>query len=603
MSARRGADRRRFNHHFICGVRVRRIAAQHDLDEKVHRIMKPISLSGVVVTGALLIAVVFVFVTLEAAPEPFPIQDANAAGAAQDKPYMMGPNRCIRCHAEKKNPGPADSTAFCLMNEADVWQTQDKHAQAFELLQGDLGRTMAKRLGWKIQDLAQRKECLSCHAGWHWHKDDPLMTPQAPRFFEYGVTCESCHGPSSHWERQHDLPDWRSKSIEDKESTGFIDVRNPIHRARQCFSCHIGDAKLGRVVTHEMYAAGHPPLPGIEIETFASEMPAHWRNLREKQDFKDRDAFIKATRRGYAQHVATDLPQTKSVVIGGVMALRQSLQLFAETARSSDWPELAVFDCQACHHDLKVPSSRQRLGYGNRIPGRPSISAWPSALVALGIGLGNGPGTDAAATEFADKMALLEQELNARPFGRSERIEAIVTGSDGIVPWLDALADTRLKTSFDRAAAVSLLKQLTQLPPTHYPDYNSARQIAWAIVTIDAELKGTYPEFKPLPENETLTARFQREQADVKAFQLWKIDHQDRRSAIVKQLETYASKDDADFKLILRLPPRVDTASPPSAKDGIVGQLQKSLQAIGHYDPDAFQGILKQLADSGDLAL
>lgn len=565
--------------------------------------LKPFTVTGIVVTGVSIIVMAGVYVTLEAAPEPFPAQDANAAAAAQNKPSMMGPNRCIRCHAEKKNPGLADSTAFCLMNEADVWQSHDKHAQAYELLQGELGRSMAKRLGWNIQELSKRKECLSCHAGWHWRQDDPLRTPQAPRFFEYGVTCESCHGPSSLWERQHDLPEWRSKSIEDKASTGFIDVRNPQHRARQCFSCHIGDARLGRVVTHEMYAAGHPPLPGIEIETFANEMPAHWRNLRQKGDFKHREAFIKATRPGYAQHVATDLPQTKSVVIGGVMALRQSLQLFAETSRGSDWPELAVFDCQACHHDLKFPSRRQELGYGKRIPGRPSISAWPSALVALGISLGNGPGTDAAAREFADRMALLDQELNARPFGRSERIVAIVQGTDGIVPWLDTLADKLLQTSFDRGAAASLLKQLTELPPKHYPDYNSARQIAWAIVTIDSELKGSYPEFKRLPENETLTARFQREQADVKAFQLWKIDHQQRRTATEKQLMGYANKADSDFELILRLPPRVDAASPANAPGGIVGQLQESLRAIGHYDPYTFQSILKQLAASGDLAL
>jgi len=565
--------------------------------------LKPFTVTGIVVTGVSVIVMAGVYVTLEAAPEPFPAQDANAAAAAQDKPHMMGPNRCIRCHAEKKNPGPADSTAFCLMNEADVWQNKDKHSQAFELLQGDLGARMAERLGWKIKDLARRKECLSCHAGWHWHKDDPLMTSQPPRFFEYGVTCESCHGPSSHWERQHDLPEWRSKSVEDKEATGFIDVRNPERRARQCFSCHIGDANLGRVVTHEMYAAGHPPLPGIEIETFASEMPAHWRSLREKQDFKHRDAFIKATRPGYAQHVATDLPRTKSVVIGGVMALRQSLQLFAGTSRGSDWPELAVFDCQACHHDLKVPSSRQRLGYGNRIPGRPSISAWPSALIALGIGLGDRPGTDATAKQFADKMALLEQELNARPFGRSERIEAIVTDTDGIVPWLDTLADKLIQTSFDRAAAVSLLKQLTELPPKHYPDYNSARQIAWAIVTIDSELKSTYPEFKRLPENETLAARFQREQADLATYTSWKDEHLSRRSEIATQFRTLARQDDSDFDLILGLPSRVNASSPPSAQDGIVGQLQESLQAIGHYDPDAFQRILKQLAKPGKLAL
>ena len=62
----------------------------------------------------------------------------------------------------------------------------------------------------------------------------------------------------------------------------MIDVRNPVRRAEQCFSCHIGNVEEGKLVTHAMYAAGHPPLPSIEIESFAKQMPRHWRYLDEK---------------------------------------------------------------------------------------------------------------------------------------------------------------------------------------------------------------------------------------------------------------------------------------------------------------------------------
>jgi hypothetical protein len=33
----------------------------------------------------------------------------------------------------------------------------------------------------------------------------------------------------------------------------------------RCTSCHVGREADGRFVTHEMYAAGHPPLPPLEI--------------------------------------------------------------------------------------------------------------------------------------------------------------------------------------------------------------------------------------------------------------------------------------------------------------------------------------------------
>ena len=43
-------------------------------------------------------------------------------------------------------------------------------------------------------------------------------------------------------------------------------------RAKLCSACHVGNVEDGKLVTHEMYAAGHPPLPGIEIVAFCDAL-------------------------------------------------------------------------------------------------------------------------------------------------------------------------------------------------------------------------------------------------------------------------------------------------------------------------------------------
>ena len=63
----------------------------------------------------------------------------------------------------------------------------------------------------------------------------------------------------------------------------MTDLWDPIVRVRTCVSCHVGNVEQGKVLTHAMYAAGHPPLPGIEASTFAAAMPNHWKPLSQKR--------------------------------------------------------------------------------------------------------------------------------------------------------------------------------------------------------------------------------------------------------------------------------------------------------------------------------
>ncbi|MCH7726797.1 MAG: hypothetical protein IH991_10000, partial [Planctomycetes bacterium] len=214
--------------------------------------------------------------------------NAKFVNFQQAQPMFLGAVFCQGCH-NGTIPLPND---FSLLDEFVVWEKKDKHSQAFTNLSGDLGKQMAAKLGY---DVTADQKCLSCHC--NWIKDFPK-----PLFHNQGVSCESCHGPAQMWSGKHAIGDpkiWRNLTPDEKKEDGFVDVRNPVDRARQCFNCHIGNAPEGKIVTHEMYAAGHPPLPGVEVESFVHQMPKHWRYLREKGNFATRDKYIEATIPGF----------------------------------------------------------------------------------------------------------------------------------------------------------------------------------------------------------------------------------------------------------------------------------------------------------------
>ena len=524
----------------------------------------------------------------------------QSAAIAQDElasttPQFQGLRSCVPCHNESiadNNPFITMSREFCVLNEVSVF-ANDKHRQAYELLKGDLGLHMEKILAQSKGDpkykVTTDKQCLACHANYRWKEGF-----DQPPLFEFGVTCESCHGPSSLWEGPHDDPRWRKISAEEKEKKyGMIDVRNPVRRAQQCFSCHIGNVQEGKVVTHEMYAAGHPPLPGIEIETFSQQMPTHWRTLHEKGEFKFRDDYIKSNFPGLEHSPLNDLAKTKSVIIGGTMALRETINLFASQALDQDsqaWPELAVFDCSACHHDLAAPSWRQKRGYGKSLPGRPQMFAWPEALVKLGIR--QRAGDDEAAFKkdwdaYHGKMEELRRVLDRRPFGDPQAIQAVAAGDDGLVAWLDQLASDVFESPVGKEDAGRTLQTLVSLPPETYPDFHSARQLVWAIRTVLSEMNTDIPKFAAAPEGESEKESIDRALANLKIYSDWKAGD---RAAAEKKVNELLAQLELTEKLRLDLP--------AGDKYVIAEQLPESLKAIGGYDPEWFRGQLQELAKS-----
>jgi hypothetical protein len=500
-----------------------------------------------------------------------------------------GDGRCRQCHNETLAEGDGLDREFSALDESLTFK-HDKHNLAWKVLRGETAQRMQAILkshrkdGYRVETA---QECLSCHSGWS--KNDG-ETP--PRVYESGVTCESCHGAASEWWKEHLEVEWRLVDPQVKSSKyNFVDVRNPIHRAEQCFSCHIGNAKEGKIVTHEMYAAGHPPLPGIEIESFIADMPAHWRVLREKGQFKHYDKYLKANFPGMGYDPLEDLPRTKAVMVGGVMALHEAIELLADQSTVTDasgepaWPELAVFDCTACHHDLRSPSWRQTRGYSGLIPGRPGTFEWPNALIKLAINHRAGSDSEkfsAEWTAFAEKKQELTAALNAQPFGSPEGLQK---AASSILPWLKALASDVAMSPVQEPQAQHAIKQLLSLGPQDYPDYHSARQILWAYRTISSELKTPYPDLKKPPTDEQFQAARKRGYDNLLAFISWQKGPQLQGR---QKVEDLLKKLEVSETMRLNLPTRVDRK--------ITESLPNNLEAIGSYDPDWFREKLQMLA-------
>src|SRR5213079_1423062 len=106
-----------------------------------------------------------------------------------------------------------------------------------------------------------------------------------------GVGCEACHGVADKWFREHIDKKWRLEPPDKKLTEyGERDMRNPAVRAERCAACHVGNAAEGKFVTHEMYAAGHPPLLPLEVMTFSRDQPMHYKYARDLPYFDTLDA-------------------------------------------------------------------------------------------------------------------------------------------------------------------------------------------------------------------------------------------------------------------------------------------------------------------------
>ena len=435
-----------------------------------------------------------------------------------------GVELCAKCHNRTTPPPPSEIFTSRFI-ESHIWmggenakgekQPGDKHQRATLNLRNDRSKQMAELLGWKGKDLTTEKACVNCHGVYL----DPNMKGfddiidqvsygEPEQRVNSGVSCVACHGPRIKWVKEHAAilgSDWWKKSMTDKVHVwGMYDLVDPVGRSKLCFSCHIGDVAKGRVVTHEMYAAGHPPLPGIEVATFSYAMPAHWEGMEAKIK---RAKMLEAKKKGkvlngldflinaYGIDPNRDqMEQTRMVAVSCLAAVQSSVNLMSNQAQLSlepmpggknagdtRWPMLANYDCYACHHELSSPSWRQQRGYRGR-PGRIEARPWSLSLARFGFDLASNTKDPLALDRAIDPWLDVFQKV---PFGTPQAVIAKSKNVDAILA--GKIAELR-KNPFDRAEGWKALRLLSGLAASDTYDFDSARQFAWALRTVTNEV-------------------------------------------------------------------------------------------------------------------
>jgi Cytochrome c554 and c-prime len=403
---------------------------------------------------------------------------ADAGKEADKGPTTLyfGISECARCHTMPGKVDP-DDPDLCRLTESKIWDAEDKHRQAFRVLKGERAQKMGKLLH---IDVTKDKQCLSCHG---------VVVPEGAAVHKSfkeddGVSCVVCHGAAEEWVDMHGglrRDKWRKLTREEKDSKyGMTDLWDPVKRANLCTSCHVGNVEnkaAGKFVTHDMYAAGHPPLPGFEASTFSNEMPRHWQYLSEK------DPKIQPL----LQYDPKDLEQSKLLLVGAAASFRQAAELLADEAkqcaeaRDADKAalDLAQFDCYACHHELKAPSWRQKRGYVGR-PGRPQMRPWPEVLLRLAV-----VHAGADEKEFEQVQRKVAQAFDARPFGDPRQV---ADTAKEMAAWAKDIAQKVDRKPCGPAEVRRARDQLLERYQKEVVDYDSARQIAWAISVFNYDL-------------------------------------------------------------------------------------------------------------------
>lgn len=436
---------------------------------------------------------------------------------AFDPHYLSAPHKttdflpldggCYQCHRTDQGNTPQASRPESLtritFRETNKWREHDFHDQAGLALTTPRAKAMSDLLGY---DVSKSTQCLGCHTGTQKvaeqaGKPPQLTAPEQRMVLEHGVSCQACHGPAKNWDGPHRTEaDWWKKTSDKKYAVGLLDVRKPATRAQICLSCHLGSSAEGKIITHEMYAAGHPPLGNFEVENFMNAMPMHGMLLEEK---------AKSSAQSHADwYRHDDFYRTRSVLTASLVALRMQVQLLIdETAWSANspssnpaaegkaadgyrarWPELAHFNCASCHHELATDRAAPDRA-ASAAPGRPLLRSWPTVLydVAMrGSGLDRVDGEGVDGKVAAPLMQPLEAALARNPFGRSKEVHA---AAEAIAARLDRELAAFEQKPIDRAAAKKYLAAIAEVGLSRHVDYEEARQMAWAAQAIVKELK------------------------------------------------------------------------------------------------------------------
>src|SRR5262249_19577921 len=142
----------------------------------------------------------------------------------------------------------------------------------------------------------------------------------------------------------------------------------------------------------------------------------------------------------------------------------------------------SLYDCTACHHEL-----RSRLGMKDRpvrfhLPGRPPLATWPWELARLGA---RQNGRLEERSNLLQQLNELDKAITGKPFGSPAAIKAAATT---LAPSLQQLVEQLAQQQFDDAKTRQAIMFLTDATQLETNDFYTARQTAWVLRELAVDL-------------------------------------------------------------------------------------------------------------------
>jgi hypothetical protein len=438
--------------------------------------------------------------------------------AANRMPQMVGVLNCIGCHGGPNTPAyeeyqKAGQTDFVMLTEFQQWKNKDLHSKAWDNIKPNptAGADRQGNLAWKMQEALKQNpargksyqvqrapECLTCHSVDRQPGEIKIGEELSERFAtNFGVSCEACHGFADKWLGEHFKLEWRSQSPASKQQLGLTDLRDSATRAQNCASCHVGDPSLGRFVTHEIYAAGHPPLPPFELVRFSEDMPKHYHS---KNANKTLAAYAKANpdqtwSRFHYRDATVEQPEVRDLLSGLLQAVRSelvSIQTESSKLQLGQTLDYAHFDCAACHHDLRYPSERQQRSSGT--PGRPRLKVQLEAatfvLALMPTAVFEGNQEKVIRDLFTDFRRNFDRHVFGKPAELKNLSVQLIQQIDGVQKRLNDVILTKALLSSIKEKLDSEVKQraLNRSGGSDYLEYDLALWFVWADQALNANL-------------------------------------------------------------------------------------------------------------------
>lgn len=397
---------------------------------------------------------------------------ATCAFADSDASYL-GAASCASsaCHGSEK----PRNTNNVLQNEYVTWFRHGVHSKAWKVLLEKEAKKMGEHLG--IAHPEKDPQCLRCHGTY-----TSAQMKKGERFqMDDGVSCERCHGASSNWIETH-----TQTNVDRNEliTQGLRDIYPLDKRADLCLECHYGTDN--QYVDHRLIGAGHPRL-SFELDTFSMLQPRHWKI---DEDYQKRKGPYYST---------------KSWIIGQLSLSLATLEALESPIRSKKgvWPELTLFNCYTCHHNLQKNEWKQR-NYEGR-PGELVLNTAALQMVAIA----------AQSLNLKEQKQLHNRLVDLQKlYGEGKAATTIKQIRSQLKGYMQTILGWTPNDKERRNIVKTLLKNASKTGHFHYEE---AEQLAMAIASVLAD--GTQSEKEKSQLNKLMDTLENSENFDSNSFQ------------------------------------------------------------------------------------